>query len=407
MLKGNDKNKVDNGAPTDSLPRLVVWSGRTEEAVKSVFDYIEQGPLDAGFIGLLHEIQKGDSHWQNTYRGYGVFKHESEKNAICLSKIVQERRAGEKLPVVWVFPGAGSQWPTMGKSFLEIPIIRNSIENCHAVLASNSKGINLMEIITCEDPDVFDNILNTFVGIVAIQIGIVDVLRALGIEPDYIIGHSFGEIVCAYADGGFTQKQAILAAYYRGVALNESGIIKGSMAVVGLSAEELDVILPEDIYIACYNTDNLCTLSGPTESIKNFVEELKSKKIHANEVKTFGVPAHCRYIYDAGELYHSHLCDIIIDVKKRFPKWLSTCVPKAEWDRDDLAYSSPEYHLKNLLNPVLFHQASKQLPSNCITVEIAPQQIFQSILRSNLPNGIHVGFSKREDASNVLNVLGE
>jgi fatty acid synthase len=288
----------------------------------------------------------------------------------------------------------------MGKNFLEIPIIRNSIENCHAVLAS--KGINLMEIITCEDPDVFDNILNTFVGIEAIQIGIVDVLREVEIELDYIIGDSFGEIVCAYADGCFTREQAILAAYYRGMALNISEIMKGSMAVVGLSVEELYVIIPEDIYIACYNTDNLCTLSRPAESIKNFVEELKSKKIHANEVKTSGVPAHCRYICDAGELYHSHLSDIIIDVKERTPKWLSTCVPKSERNLND-----PEYHLKNLLNPVLFHQASKQLPSNCITVEIAPQQIFQSILRSNLPNEIHVGFSKREDASNVLNVFGE
>jgi fatty acid synthase len=403
-LKANEKNKINNGAPTDSLPRLVVWSGRTEEAVNNVFDYIEQGPLNAEFIGLLHSTQN-DSYWKNTYRGYAVFKHESEKNAICLSRNVQERNSGQKLPIVWVFPGAGSQWPTMGKSFLEIPIIRNSVEHCHDVLTS--KGINLMEIITCEDPNVFDNILNTFVGIVAIQIGIVDVLRELGIEPDYIIGHSFGEIVCAYADGCFTQEQAILAAYYRGMAFNERRIIKGSMAVVGLSAEELELILPEDIYIACYNTENLCTISGPAESIKNFVEELESKKIHATEVKTSGVAAHSRYIYDAGELYHSYLRDIIVDAKERSAKWLSSCIPKAECYRDDLAYSSPKYHSKNFSNPVLFYQASKQLPPNCLTIEIAPQQIFQSILKSNAPNGVHVGFSKREDASNVLNVLGE
>lgn len=33
ILQRNQKNKVNCGAPTDSIPRLVVASGRTEEAV--------------------------------------------------------------------------------------------------------------------------------------------------------------------------------------------------------------------------------------------------------------------------------------------------------------------------------------------------------------------------------------
>lgn len=36
MLKWNDKNKVNGGRPTDPLPRLVVTSGRTEEAVDRI-----------------------------------------------------------------------------------------------------------------------------------------------------------------------------------------------------------------------------------------------------------------------------------------------------------------------------------------------------------------------------------
>jgi len=34
LLKWNDKLKINNGAPNDDLPRLVVLSGRTEESVK-------------------------------------------------------------------------------------------------------------------------------------------------------------------------------------------------------------------------------------------------------------------------------------------------------------------------------------------------------------------------------------
>jgi fatty acid synthase len=36
LLQWNKKNKINGGAPTDTLPRLVVASGRTEEAVDTI-----------------------------------------------------------------------------------------------------------------------------------------------------------------------------------------------------------------------------------------------------------------------------------------------------------------------------------------------------------------------------------
>ena len=60
-----------------------------------------------------------------------------------------------------------------------------------------------------------------------------DILKAVGIEPDGIVGHSVGELGCAYVDGCFTAEQMVLAAYYRGRALLERDLIKGLMAAVG------------------------------------------------------------------------------------------------------------------------------------------------------------------------------
>lgn len=61
-----------------------------------------------------------------------------------------------------------------------------------------------------------------------------DVLRELGIVPDHVIGHSVGELGCAYADGCFTAEQMILAAYYRGLASLEAKLIQGAMAAIGM-----------------------------------------------------------------------------------------------------------------------------------------------------------------------------
>lgn len=65
------------------------------------------------------------------------------------------------------------------------------------------------------------------------QIGLTDILKAVGLTPDGIIGHSVGELGCAYADGCMTVEQMILSAYSRGKASLEAGLIKGMMAAVG------------------------------------------------------------------------------------------------------------------------------------------------------------------------------
>lgn len=61
----------------------------------------------------------------------------------------------------------------------------------------------------------------------------VDLLRSIGVEPDGMVGHSVGELGCAYADGTFTATQAVLAAYWRGRSIMESKLPTGAMAAVG------------------------------------------------------------------------------------------------------------------------------------------------------------------------------
>lgn len=58
-------------------------------------------------------------------------------------------------------------------------------------------------------------------------------MRAAGIEPDGIVGHSVGELGCSYVDGCFTAEEMLLAAYYRGRASLETELINGLMAAVG------------------------------------------------------------------------------------------------------------------------------------------------------------------------------
>ena len=61
----------------------------------------------------------------------------------------------------------------------------------------------------------------------------VDCLKALGLVPDGIVGHSVGELGCAYADGSLTAEETVLAAYWRGRCVRDSNLPEGAMAAVG------------------------------------------------------------------------------------------------------------------------------------------------------------------------------
>jgi len=61
----------------------------------------------------------------------------------------------------------------------------------------------------------------------------VDLLKAIGIVPDGVIGHSVGELVCAYTDGTFTIEQTIMISYLRARSIQETKLPQGSMAAIG------------------------------------------------------------------------------------------------------------------------------------------------------------------------------
>jgi len=67
-----------------------------------------------------------------------------------------------------MFSGMGSQWLGMGTQLLKIPIFAEAIKKCDAVL--KPIGINIFKILTSLDVHLFDNILNSFVGITAVQV---------------------------------------------------------------------------------------------------------------------------------------------------------------------------------------------------------------------------------------------
>ncbi|XP_043501593.1 fatty acid synthase-like [Polistes fuscatus] len=257
-------------------------------------------------------------------------------------EIVQTHLSAQSREIWYVFSRMRSQWTGIGESLMKIPISAEAIKKCDLVLRLRSYDI--VHIICDKNPTIYDNIKNCFLGIAAIKI-----LYAVNVKPNYLIGHSFCELVCSYADGCFTAEEMILSALSRGFASVESDLIHGTMATVGLGYKQFQHFCPEDIHVACHNGPDRATISGPTESIKAFEKELQSKGIFAETVLTSNIA-------------------FIVEILTMLPK-------------------------------------------NAITIEISPHGLLQTILEKSLDSDcIYLSLTKRGHKDNttfILSTLGE
>lgn len=72
----------------------------------------------------------------------------------------------------------GSQWQGMGTDLMKLPIFADAINKCDIIL--KPRGVDIKNILTDQNPKLFDNILNSFVGIAAVQVRVDPILNIFG-----------------------------------------------------------------------------------------------------------------------------------------------------------------------------------------------------------------------------------
>ncbi|XP_055919370.1 fatty acid synthase [Eupeodes corollae] len=391
ILKSNPKPKAVT--PREGPPKLVTVSGRTFDAVQNFLEDVEKHRHDEEYLALINEIflKNIPLHY---YRGYTVLNN----NGSAVREVLEH--VDEKRQIWFIYSGMGSQWANMARDLMSFEVFSQSIHRCSEIL--RQVGMNLMDILLNSTDESFDNIMNSFTAIAAVQIALTDMLTSLGIHPDGIIGHSVGELGCAYADGCFTPEQTVLAAYWRGKSLQDTKLAKGKMAAVGVKWEDCNGLLTPGVFPVCHNSEDNVTISGPEEEINSMVEVLTAKGIFAKAVNSSGYAFHSKYIADAGPKLRKSLEKIIPNPKNRSARWISTSIPETAWNTPVAKQSSAAYHVNNLLSPVLFYEALQKVPKNAICIEVAPTGLLQAILKRALDSSCtNLSLIKRNHENNV------
>ncbi|XP_052788743.1 fatty acid synthase-like [Mya arenaria] len=366
--------------------RLLITNGRTENGVRESLTLLNNYNYEQFCSATLFGRK-------SNYRAMAIGPN--------LDSIEVKPVKSRKNDVWLIFTGMGCQWNGMGKQLVSIDMVFESLKTSDEIL--KKEGFSLIETLTDENTAI-DTPTKSFVCILAIQIALYSLIRDLGIEVSGYIGHSVGELACAYADGCLTHEQALLAAFFRGQCIENTCIPKGAMAAIGLSVEETLSICPDGVTVACHNASDSVTVSGKKSTVQEFVGDMKSKNIFAKEVDCSGIAFHSTLISGVKHAFMEMLIKIIPEPKRVSGKWITTSVPCNE--RPEILSCSPTFLVDNLLNPVLFYEAVATIPDDALVVEVAPHALLQSLLKRSLKNKNYVfGFMKKDCLKNEENIL--
>ncbi|XP_049273450.1 fatty acid synthase [Rhipicephalus sanguineus] len=394
ILEANPGPHVDTMTrEKPELPRLVLMAGRTDKSLRKTLDRLEaEAPYPDSAYALLNRVgQPGVKLFP--FRGYALVSVDGSGKPA--TKVV-EKVPPAKRPLWFVFTGMGCQWNGMARQMMQFDVFARSIHASHDLLAKKF-GIDLIDLVTSEEPRGEETIAGVLVSIVAIQVALVDVIRAIGVRPDGIVGHSLGEIASAYADGGLTAEQAMLCAYWRGRCTDVGNLPRGAMAAVGLTWEEAKRRGRDGVEAACHNSEDSVTVSGPADAIADLVKELRAEELFARVVNTMNVAFHSTQMQRVGPALLKECKQVIPEPKARGKHWVSSSVPESRWEEPIAQHCSAEYFVNNLVSPVLFCEALRHVPRDAIVVEFAPHCLLLSILRRALGSGAScVGLMKRD-----------
>ena len=148
-----------------NFPRVVLYSGRTQEGLKQFFGQVQEHLDDLYFQRLLAN-QANIPPKDTPFRGYLMYNRDNKAEPLVdIGKIpITEPR-----PVWYVYSGMGSQWPGMARGLMSIPVIDNSLRACSKAL--EEYGMDVYKMLNNPDPAQYqNNTLNCMLAISAIQV---------------------------------------------------------------------------------------------------------------------------------------------------------------------------------------------------------------------------------------------
>lgn len=331
-----------------------------------------------------------------------------------MAKPTRGGRSQSQSRLIFLFSGQGSQrigmgqklcnrFPQFDAAFREVcreldqrldrplsEVIDSSFE------ANPSNGMRLLDRADFAQAAVF-----------AFEVAMYRLLESFGIRPDYVAGHSLGEIAAAHAAGYLSLADAAMLVTARGSSM--AGLPEGgAMASISATEKEVNGVirymnLEATTAVAAINTPDSVVVSGPTESalsIKGLFAAQGRSTTQLRVSYAFHSPMMAPTL-DSLRAAISHISPLQNSGSPKI-QLVSTLTGKLV----EASELTAEHWIQHIISPVRFADALHTLSTDAgVTtfVEIGPS----APLSSYVPNAIATSRSKENEVDVLLKSLGQ
>jgi len=372
------------------LPLAARTSGALDTATINLHAYLKENP-QLNLADVAHTLQVGRK--KLNHRRVVVCRDLDD--AVRALDTLDARRVFTSLqeprnrPVVFLFPGQGSQYVRMGLELYEAePIFREQIDTCSEILKPHL-GFDLRDVLYPSDEaldEAKEKLNQTFVtqpALFVTEYALAKQWMHWGVTPEAMIGHSIGEYVAACLAGVISLEDALRLVAVRGKLIQS--LPSGSMLVVSLPEQKLRAMVESrlELAIAAINSPGLCTVSGTHEAVDELEAELKPQGLMLRRLQT-------------SHAFHSPMMEPILQrfieevskAKLNAPAMSYLSNVTGDWIKAEEA-TDPGYYARHIRQTVLFNNGIGEIFSNSerLLLEVGPGNMLTVLSRHHPQRG--------------------